>query len=79
MKNSLYDKTNSRMNRLKYTGFDYEGKIFEKTMSTYMFMDPTRKDILNSYEKIIYFLVEKVKFIKTFYNYTTPKDYKHLN
>ena len=79
MKNSLYDKANNRMTRLKNSGFDYEGRIFEKTMSPYILMDPNRRDILNSYEKIIYFLIEKVKFIKTFYNYTTPKDYKHLN
>jgi hypothetical protein len=79
MKKSLYNITNTRLTRLKNTGFDYEGKIFEKTMSPYIFGDPKRRDILKSYETLIYFLVEKVKLIKTFYNYTVPKDYNKLN
>ena len=70
---------NNRLDRLRNTGYAYKGKIFEKTLSPLMFADPTRKDILNEYEKLIYFLVEKVKLIKTFYNYTVDKDYKHLN
>ena len=70
---------NNRLDRLRNTGYNYKGKIFEKTLSPLMFADPTRKDILNEYEKLIYFLVEKVKLIKTFYNYTVDKDYKHLN
>lgn len=79
MKQSLYDKANNRLTHVKNTGFDYEGHIFEKTMSPYLFADPNRRDILSSYEKIIFFLVEKVKMIKTFYNYTVPKDYRNLN
>lgn len=79
MKESLYDKANSRRTHVKNTGFDYEGRIFEKTMSPYLFADPNRRDILNSYERIVFFLIEKVKMIKTFYNYTVPKDYRNLN
>ena len=67
------------MTRLKNTGFNYEGKIFEKSMSQYLFRDDSRRDILLNYEKLIYFLVQKVKMIKTFYNYTVPRDYKHIN
>ena len=51
MKVSLYDKANSRLNRLKNAGFDYEGKIFERTVSPFLLADPKRKDILQSYEK----------------------------
>jgi len=79
MKESLYDLANTRMTRLKNTGFDYEGKIFEKTMSPYIFADPKRRDILQKYETLVFFLVQKVKMIKSFYNYTVPKDYKHVN
>lgn len=79
MKDSLYEVSRTRMTRLKNLGFDYKGKIFEKTMSPYIFLDPTRRDILQSYEKMIFFLVEKVKMIKTFYNYTVPKDYTKIN
>ena len=76
---SLYKKTATRLDKLKNRGFDYRGRIFEKSMSPLLFADPTRKGILNEYEKLIYFLVEKVKLIKTFYNYTVDKDYTKLN
>ena len=79
MKQSLYDKVYNRLTIIKNTGFNYEGRIFEKTMSPYLFADPNRKDILTNYEKIIFFLIEKVKMIKTFYNYTVPKNYRNLN
>jgi hypothetical protein len=79
MKKSLYDIPNNRMNRLKNIGYAYEGKIFEKTMSPLIFADPVRRDILASFETMIFFLVEKVKYIKTFYNYTVSKNYRNLN
>ena len=79
MKKSLYDIANNRMTRLKNKGFDYENRIFERTLSPYILADTKRQEILMSYEKIVYFLVEKTKMIKTFFNYTVPKDYKHIN
>lgn len=79
MKTSLYNKTYTRLNNTKNTGFDYEGKIFERTMSPLLLAEPKRKSILQEFEKNIFFLIEKVKYIKTFYNYTVDKDYRKLN
>ena len=79
MKESLYLKARTRLTRLKNTGFDYRGKLFRKSMSPLLFADPKRAEILDEYEKVMYFLVEKAKLIKTFYNYTVNKDYKNLN
>jgi hypothetical protein len=76
---SLYKYAASRKNRLKNRGFNYKGKIFERSMSPLLFNEQTRADILNEYEKIIFFLVQKVKLIKTFYNYTVDKDYTEIN
>lgn len=76
---SLYDKANTRLTRLKNTGYDYEGKIFKKSLSPLIMADPTRASILNEYEKMVFFLIEKAKMVKTFYNYTVSKDYKKLN
>ena len=42
-------------------------------------MDATRAGIMDQFENMFYFLVEKVKIIKTYYNYTVPKDYKKIN
>jgi hypothetical protein len=79
MKESLYKFATNRKTRLKNRGFNYKGKIFERSMSPVLFNEQTRADILGEYEKIIYFLVEKVKLIKTFYNYTVDKDYSEIN
>ena len=76
---SLYKKANSRLNNIKNNGYNYEGKIFQRSMSPLIFADPTRASILAELEKIVYFLVEKTKMIKTFYNYTVDKDYSKLN
>jgi hypothetical protein len=79
MKESLYDKINSRHDKLENIGWNYEGKIFKKSMSPYLLRDPNRLAILTQLEKIVYFLIEKAKYVKNFYNYTVDKNYKHLN
>ena len=79
MKESLYQISRTRLTRLKNTGYDYKNKIFEKSLSPYILRDDNRKDILSQYEKIVYFLIEKAKYIKNFFNYTVDKNYKQLN
>lgn len=79
MKESLYDIATSRKEKINNLGFDYKGKILRKTISPYIYSDPERASILDQFENWLYFLVEKVKLIKTFYNYTVPKNYKKLN
>lgn len=79
MKESLYQISRTRLTRLKNTGYDYKNKIFEKSLSPYILRDDNRKDILSQYEKIVYFLIEKAKYVKNFFNYTVDKNYKQLN
>lgn len=79
MKNSLYDKSNTRKTRIKNTGFDYRGKILRRSLSPYLYGESTRASILDEIDKILTFWVEKVKTVKTFYNYTVPKDYTDFN
>ena len=79
MADSLYDIANNRLTRGQNKGFDYQGKIFQRTLSPFIMAEEKRAGILSSFETMIYFLIEKVKYIKTYYNYTVPKDYKNLN
>ena len=76
---SLYKIASTRLDKLKNRGFSYEGKLFERSMSNYIFRDDKRRNILLEFEKIIFFLVEKVKVIKTFYNYTVDKNDTNIN
>ena len=79
MKDSLYDIATSRNEKINNLGFDYKGKILKKTISPYMYADPERATILDKFESWLHFLVEKVKLIKTYYNYTVPANYRKLN
>jgi hypothetical protein len=79
MDESLYDATYSRTEKINNIGYNYKGKILRNTTSSYLYEDPTRASILDQFETLFYFLVESVKLIRTYYNYTVPKNYKKIN
>lgn len=78
-KKSLYDFAESRQTRVKNHGFDYEGKIFRRSLSSFLFGDPKRAAIIDQFEKHFFFLVQKVKTIKAFFNYAAKKDGSDIN
>jgi hypothetical protein len=78
MKKSWYEFINEQNTIRSNQGFDYEGKIFKKTLSNQVLSgDQNRTDILESLEKIVYQLFETTKYIKNYFNYTVPKNNKH--
>lgn len=78
-KQSWYEFIESQNDKRSNTGFDYEGKIFENTLSNQVINgDSNRVDILTSIEKIVYQLFETTKYIKNYFNYTVPKNNKHV-
>lgn len=78
-KKSWYEFINSQNDIRSNVGFDYEGKIFEKTISNQILNgDANRMDILASIEKVVYNWFEAAKYIKNYFNYTVPKDNKYV-
>lgn len=78
-KKSWYDFIESQNDLRSNVGFDYEGKIFEKTLSNQVISgDSNRMDILAAFEKIIHELFETTKYIKNYINYTVPKNNKYV-
>lgn len=78
-KKSWYDFINTQNEIRSNVGFDYEGKIFEKTLSNQIINgDKNRTDILASIERVIYTLFETTKYIKNYINYTVPKNNKYV-
>lgn len=75
----LSDVQKNRKSTFLNTGFDYKGRIFEKSLSPVVYNGETRVSILKKMEKSIYFLIEEVKTIKTFVNYAVDKNYKKFN
>ena len=78
-KQSWYDFIESQNDNRSNLGFDYEGKIFENTLSNQVINgDSNRVDILASIEKVVYQLFETTKYIKNYINYTVHKNNKHV-
>lgn len=78
-KKSWYEFINSQNDIRSNVGFDYEGKIFDKTLSNQVLQgDKNRMDIIESMEKIVYQLFETTKYIKNYINYTVPKNNKYV-
>jgi hypothetical protein len=78
-KKSWYEFINSQNDERSNVGFDYEGKIFEKTISNQILGgDNNRMDILASMEKVVYYWFETAKYIKNYFNYTVPKNNKYV-
>jgi hypothetical protein len=78
-KKSWYEFIQSQNDIRSNQGFEYEGKIFEKTLSNQVMQgDANRMDILASIEKVVYQLFETTKYIKNYINYTVPKNNKYV-
>ena len=68
---NIKDVQNS-INNFGYEGFQYKKQIFERTMSNLMFIDPTKNLILEKFQKVVFALIESVKQIRNYFNYTVP-------
>lgn len=79
LKKSVFDVTENSRNDIKNKGFSYEGKIFEKTMSSLLFREEKRAEILAEMEKVVFQLIETVKSIKLHFDYMKPKNYRDFN
>jgi hypothetical protein len=78
-KQSWYDFIKTQNEIRSNVGFDYEGKIFEKTLSNQLLNgDENRVLILASIEKVVNQLFETTKYIKNYINYTVPKNNKYV-
>jgi len=79
LKQSLYDIAESRKRRILHKGFDYKGRLFERTMSHFLFAEEKRTQILTYLEDVVFELIERVKTIKNHVNYIVPKNYRDKN
>ena len=79
LKESVYDVAENIRTEVKHKGFSYQGKIFKRTMSTFMFKEEKRAAILGYIEAVVFQLIEKVKDIKNHVNYVVKKNYRDKN
>lgn len=79
LKNSVFDKAEHFRDDIKHKGFNYEGKLFERSMSNYIFREEKRVGILEKMETVMFELIERVKTIKNHVNYVVDKNYRDKN
>jgi hypothetical protein len=68
---NVFDVTES-INDTAYTGFDYKDQIFPRTLSNLIYANPQKIPILDKFQKVVFALIETVKEIKNYFNYTVP-------
>ena len=69
-----------RNDKLKHTGFDYENKLFDRTLSKVMFDNDTTKQFLFYLQRQAVWMIDSTLVVRNFWNYTVPKYYnKHNN
>lgn len=69
-----------RNDNLKNVGFDYENKLFQRTLSRMMFDNPILNNFLSLLQKQVVLMIESTLVVRNFYNYTVGKYYnKHNN
>mgnify|MGYP000618981175 FL=1 len=77
---SLYRATYEEGWELKNTGFDYSKVLLEKSMSKYMFRNIHLSKFLKDYlNPIMVFYINRVKYLRIYFNFAVPKWYQKIN
>ena len=77
---SLYRATQEEGWVLKNTGYDYADNLLNNTMSSYMFKNPHLRKFLENYlNPIMVFYINKVKYLRIYFNFAVPKWYQKIN
>jgi hypothetical protein len=77
---SLYRATYEEGWEVKNTGYDYSKTLLNITMSKYMFRNRHLKKFLEDYlNPIMVFYVNKVKYLRIYFNFAVPKWYQKIN
>lgn len=65
---------------LKNTGHNYSEDLMKNSFSSYMFKNERLSTFINEYlGPIMIFFINKVKYLRVFYNFAVPKNYQKIN
>ena len=62
-----------------YQGYDYSKTLIRKSLSKYLYANEKVAAFLDHLNDIMVNLVESVKYIRNYYNYAVPKNYRKIN
>lgn len=64
---------------VKYQGYDYSKTLIRNSLSKYLYANPKLAVFLDHLNDLMLNLVESVKYIRNYYNYAVPKNYRKIN
>jgi hypothetical protein len=77
---SLYKATYEEGWDIKNTGNDFSKNIMSNTLSSYMFRNEKLSTFINEHlGPIMVFFINKVKYLRIYYNFAVPKNYQKIN
>lgn len=77
---SLYKVTYETGWSIKNTGYDYSDKLMNNVLSSYMFRNQRLSQFISNHlGPIMVFFINKVKYLRIYYNFAVPKDYEKIN
>jgi len=79
MSESLYDISETQNEVLLNEGFDYSNVLMQKTLSNYLFRNENISGFITYINDIMVNLIESVKIVRVFQNFTVNKNYKKIN
>jgi hypothetical protein len=74
----LYDKIYEEGENLLNKGYDYKNDLLNKTTSKYLQQNKSVNSFMSYVNDILYTLIESVKRIRVFHNFTVKEDYKKI-
>jgi len=78
--NSYHKVTDTYGWDLKYTGYDYTESLMKNSLSNYMFRNERLSTFINNHiNRLMVFYLNRVKYLRIFFNYAVDKDYQNIN
>ena len=76
---SIYDKVETYRWELKNEGYKYENSLIEDNTSSYFKNSTNMVSMFPYLNRILAHLINSVKYLRVFNNYTVKKNYKKIN
>ena len=76
---SIYDKVETDRGELKIEGYKYENTLLEDNTSSYFKNNVNMVSMFPYLNKILAHLINSVKYLRVFNNYSVKKNYKKIN
>ena len=76
---SIYDKVETYRWELKNEGYKYENSLIEDNTSSYLRNNSNMVSMFPYLNKILSHLINSVKYLRVFNNYSVKKNYKKIN